>query len=129
MDYHEYLESEIRSDSDDDGRLKMRAEDPRYITHGDNGNRRDILLTQMREFITVKKHSEEGVATVWLTTAEMRILFDRPTKHGSMSQGCEGRESQRPISSSSNVTICHKCSAKAGIGAEVDQQAKDVSGN
>ena len=122
VDYHEYLESEIRSESDDDEReeqlfygLKMRAADPRYITHGDDGNRGDILLTlaQVRELITVKEHSEEGVATVWLTTAEMGFSLTRRAKHGSLSQGCEGRESQRPIPSSSNITICDKYSGKS----------------
>jgi len=80
VNYHECLESETRSDSDDDGSdeqpfygLKLRAADPRYITHGDDGNRGDILLTlaQVRELIIRKLQSEEGVATVWLTTAEM----------------------------------------------------------
>jgi hypothetical protein len=39
----------------------MRAADPRYITHGDDGNSGDILLTmaQVKELITVKLHSEE----------------------------------------------------------------------
>ena len=90
VDYHEYFESEIRSDSDDDGSdeqlfygLKMRAADPRYITHGDDGNRGDILLTlaEVRELIIKKQQSEEGVATVWLTTAEMGFsLTEEPNE-------------------------------------------------
>jgi hypothetical protein len=76
VNYHECLESETRSDSDDDGSdeqpfcgLKLRAADPRYITHGDDDNRGDILLTlaQVRELIIRKQQSEEGVSTVWLT--------------------------------------------------------------
>jgi hypothetical protein len=49
--YHECAESETRSDSDDDGSdkqlsygLKLRAADPRYITHGDDRDRGDILI-------------------------------------------------------------------------------------
>ena len=70
MDYHDSLESEIRSDSDDDGSdeqpfcgLKLRAADPRYITRGDDDTRGDILLTlaQVRELIIRKQQSEEGV--------------------------------------------------------------------
>ena len=63
---------------DDDGRdkqllygIRMRAaDDPRYLTPDDDGNRGDILLTmaQVKELITVKLRSEEEVATVWLTT-------------------------------------------------------------
>jgi hypothetical protein len=71
--YHEESESGSQSDSDEDRRdkellygVKMRAADPRYITHGDDGNRGDILLTmaQVKELITAKLHSEEEVATV-----------------------------------------------------------------
>ena len=120
MNYHECLESETRSDSDDDGSdeqlfygLKMRAADPRYITNGDDGNRGDILLTlaQVRELIIRKKQSEEGVATA--NHSRNGFLFDRRTKRDPMSQGCKGRESQRPISSSSNITICYKYSGKS----------------
>jgi len=98
VDYHEYFESEIRSDSDDDGSdeqlfygLKMRAADPRYITHGDDGNRRDILLTmtQVRELIIRKKQSEEGVATA--NHSRKWVLFDRRTKRDPMFQGCKKR--------------------------------------
>jgi hypothetical protein len=42
-----------------------------------------ILLTlpQVRELILGKQQSEEGVATVWLTTAEMGFsLTDEPNK-------------------------------------------------
>ena len=100
MDYHEYLESEIQSDSDDDVSdeqlfygLKMRAADPRYITHGDDGNRGEILLTlaQVRELIIRKEQSEEGVGTVWLTTAEIGFLFYKRTKRDPMFQGCKKR--------------------------------------
>ncbi len=47
MNYHEGAESETPSDSDDDGNdsllsygLKLRAADPRYITHGDDRDSR-----------------------------------------------------------------------------------------
>ena len=64
VNYHEGAESETRSDSDDDGNdsllsycLKLRAADPRYITHGDDRDRGDILLTlaQVRELILAKQ--------------------------------------------------------------------------
>ena len=83
VDYQEdSLESETQNDSDDNGSnkqlsygLKLRAADPRYITNGDDSNRGDMLLSmaQVRELISRKEQSEEGVATVWLTTAEMGI--------------------------------------------------------
>jgi hypothetical protein len=88
--YLECGESETRSDSDDDGSdgrlfygLKLRAADPRYITHGDDRDRGDILITlaQVRELILGKQQSEEGVATVWLTTAEMGFsLTEEPNE-------------------------------------------------
>ena len=73
VNYHECVESETRSDSDDDRSdeqlsygLKLRAADPRYITRGDDKDRGDMLLTlvQVRELILEKQPSEEGVATV-----------------------------------------------------------------
>jgi len=74
VDYQEdSLESETQNDSDDNGSnkqlsygLKLRAADPRYITNGDDSNRGDMLLTmaQVRELITKKEQSEEGIATV-----------------------------------------------------------------
>ena len=74
-------------DDGSDGRpfygLKLRVADPRYITHNDDRNRGDILLTlaQVRELIIRKQQSEEGVATVWLTTAEMGFsLTDEPNE-------------------------------------------------
>jgi hypothetical protein len=86
--YHADSESDGQSDEDDDGRdkqllygIRMRAADPRYLTPGDDGNRGDILLTmsQVKELITAKLHSEEEVATVWLTTTEMGFsLTDKP---------------------------------------------------
>jgi hypothetical protein len=51
----------------------VQLRDPRYITHGDDKDRGDILLTlaQVRELILTKQLAEEGVATIWLTTADM----------------------------------------------------------
>jgi hypothetical protein len=59
----------------------MRSAYPRYITTGDDSNRGDVLLTmaQVRELITKKDQSKEGIATVWLTTTEMGFsLTDEP---------------------------------------------------
>ena len=41
------------------------------------------------------------------------VLFDRRTKRNPVSQGYKGRESQRPISSASNITICYKYSVRS----------------
>jgi hypothetical protein len=51
-------------------RLKLSAADPRYITNSEDCNGGDVILTeQVRELITMKGKSEEGTATIWLTTA------------------------------------------------------------
>ena len=89
MDYHEHSwERDILNDSGHSESneklsygLKMRAADPRYISNGDDSNRGDVLLTmaQVREPITQKDQSEEGISTVWLTTTEMGFsLTDEP---------------------------------------------------
>jgi hypothetical protein len=135
VDYHEYLESEIQSDSDDDVSdeqlfygLKMRAADPRYITHGDDGNRGEILLTlaQVRELIIRKEQSEEGVATVWLTTAEKRhTLTDEPNAILCPRDVREGKVSDRYLAPAISRFVT-SIQAKAGIGAEMDELVKDV---
>ena len=136
MDYQEYsLESEIQNDSDDNGSneqlsygLKMRAADPRYITNGDDSNRGHMLLTmaQVRELITRKEQSEEGVATVWLTTAEMCFtLTDEPNAILCPRDVRDGKVSDRylaPAISRFAVSI----QANVGTGAEIDLQTKDV---
>ena len=61
----------------------MRAADPRYISNGDDSNRGDVLLTmaQVREPITQKDQSEEGISAVWLTTTEMGFsLTEKPNE-------------------------------------------------
>jgi hypothetical protein len=136
VDYHECLDSEIRSDSEVDGSdeqlfygFKMRAADPRYITHGDDGNRGDILLTlaQVRELIIRKQQSEEGVATVWLTTAEMGFsLTDEPNEILLCPKDVrKGKVSDRYLAPAISRFVTSAL-AKAGVGVEMDQQAKDV---
>ena len=43
------------------------------MTNSEDCNRGDVILTveQVRELIAMKDTSEEGTATIWLTTAEM----------------------------------------------------------
>ena len=81
VDYRESsMECDTQSDSDEEEnseplsyRLKLHAADPRYITNSEDCNRGDVILTveQVRELIAMKDTSEEGTATIWLTTAEM----------------------------------------------------------
>ena len=137
MTYHEGAESETRSDSDDDGNdsllsygLKLRAADPRYITHGDDRDRGDILLTlaQVRELILAKQQSEEGVATVWLTTADMGFpLTEEPDKVVCPKDVREGKTTDRflapAISRFATTTIA---GTPAGVGADRDQQAPET---
>jgi hypothetical protein len=124
-----------QNDSDDNGSneqlsygLKMRAADPRYITNGDDSNRGHMLLTmaQVRELITRKEQSEEGVATVWLTTAEMCFtLTDEPNAILCPRDVRDGKVSDRylaPAISRFAVSI----QANVGTGAEIDLQTKDV---
>ena len=43
------------------------------MTNSEDCNRVDVILTveQVRELIAMKNTSEEGTATIWLTTADM----------------------------------------------------------
>jgi hypothetical protein len=74
------MEYDTQNDSDEDEnseplsyRLKLHAANPRYITSSEDCNRGDVILTvgQVRELIAMKDTSEEEIATIWLTTAEM----------------------------------------------------------
>jgi hypothetical protein len=136
VDYQEYsLESEIQNDSDDNGSneqlsygLKMRAADPRYITNGDDSNRGDMLLSmaQVRELISRKEQSEEGVATVWLTTAEKRhTLTDEPNAILCPRDVRKGKVSDRYLAPGIS-RFATSIQANVGTGAEMDQQTKDV---
>jgi hypothetical protein len=53
--------------------VRMRTADPRYITHADDGNRRDVIIpmSTVRELIRLKEQFDEAVATIWLTTTDM----------------------------------------------------------
>ena len=50
-----------------------RAADTRYITSSEDGNRGDVICTveQVKELIARKAAAEDGIAAIWLTTAEM----------------------------------------------------------
>jgi hypothetical protein len=74
------MECDTQSDSDEEDssaalsyRLKLRAAHPRYITSSEDGNRGDVICTveQVKELIARKSAAEDGIATIWLTTAEM----------------------------------------------------------
>jgi hypothetical protein len=136
VDYHEHSwERDIQNDRGYSESieqlsygLKMRAADPRYITTGDDSNRGDVLLTmaQVRELITKKDQSEEGIATVWLTITEMGFsLTDEPNAIECTKDVRDGKVSDRylaPAISRFAIEIL----ANVATGADMDQQAKDV---
>ena len=84
------IQVDTKSDSDEEDssatlsyRLKLRAADPRYITSSEDGNRGDVICTaeQVKELIARKAAAEDGIAAIWLTTAEMGFsLTENKTK-------------------------------------------------
>ena len=135
MNYHECVESETRSDSDDDGSdgrlfygLKLLAADPRYITHGDDRDRGDMLLTlaQVRELILGKQQSEEGVATVWLTTAEMGFSLTEEPNEILCPKDIRGGKGIDRFPAPAISQFVTNTLAGTGGGADRDQQAQDV---
>jgi hypothetical protein len=127
--------SDSQSDNDDDGRdkqflygVKLRAAEPRYLASGDDGNRGDILLTmaQVKELITAKLHSEEEVATVWLTTSEMGFsLTDEPNTVLCPKDVREGKVCDRYLAPAISEFVTSTL-VKTEIGAGMDQQVSDV---
>jgi hypothetical protein len=53
--------------------IKLRAADPRYISHADDYHRGDIVMSvsEAYELLRLKMELSEEVAMVWLTTADM----------------------------------------------------------
>jgi len=135
VNYHVESESECQSDEDDDGRdkqllygIKMRAADPRYLTTDDDINRGDIILTmaQVKELITVKLRSEEKVATIWLTTAEMGFsLMDEPNTVVCTKDVREGKVCDRYLAPAISEFVTNTLT-KTDVGTEADQQSSDV---
>ena len=106
----------------------MRAADPRYLTPGDDGNRRDILLTmaQVKELITVRLRSEEEVATVWLTTSEMGFsLTDEPNTVVCPKDVREGKVCDRYLAPAISEFVTNTLT-KTDVGTETGQQSSDV---
>jgi hypothetical protein len=136
VDYHEHSwERDIQNDSGHSESneqlsygLKMRAADPRYITNGDDSNRGDVLLTmaQVRELITQKDQSEEGIATVCLTTTEMGFsLTDEPNAIECTKDVRDRKVSDRYLAPAIS-RFAREILANVATEAEMDQQAKDV---
>jgi hypothetical protein len=85
-----------------------------------------LTLAQVRGLILGKQQSEEGVATVWLTTAEMGFsLTEEPNEILCPKDIREGKGSDRFLARAISRFVT---STLAGIGGgtDRDQQAKDV---
>ena len=78
----------------------------------------------MRELILGKQQSEEGVATVWLTTAEMGFS-DEPNEILCPKDVREGKGSDRFLAPAISRFVTSTL-AEVGGGADRDHQAKDV---
>jgi hypothetical protein len=106
----------------------MRAADPRYITRGDDKDRGDMILTiaQVRELLLRKQQLEEGVATVWLTTAEMGFsLTEEPHEILCPKDVKEGKNSDRFLAPAIS-RFATNAPTKNGGEADRSQQAQDV---
>ena len=53
--------------------IKLRAADPRYMTHADAYNRGDVVIPvkEVRELLRLKTELNEEKVKVWLTTADV----------------------------------------------------------
>ncbi len=136
VDYHENSwEHDTQNDSDCNESteqlsygLRMRAADPRYITTGDDSNGGDMLLTmaQVRELIIKKDQSEEGTATVWLTTTEMGFsLTEKPNEIECTKDVRDGKISDRYLAPAISRFVI-EILANVATETDMDQQAQDV---
>ena len=80
-----------------------------------------LTMAQVRELIISKEQSDEGVGTVWLTTAEMgSSLTDEPNSVMCPKDVREGKVSDRYLAPAISRFVT-SIQAKAGIGAEMDE--------
>jgi len=85
-----------------------------------------LTLAQVRALILGKQQSEEGVATVWLTTAEMGFsLTEEPNEILCPKDVREGKDSDRFLAPAISRFVTNTL-AGIGGGADRDQQAQDV---
>ena len=85
-----------------------------------------LTLAQVRELILGKQQSEEGVAKVWLTTAEMGFsLTEEPNEILCPKDVREGKDSDRFLAPAISRFVTNTL-AGIGGGADRDQQAQDV---
>ena len=58
--------------------LRLRAADPRYITHAADYDRGDVILPMhdIRKLLTIKHSASEDMAQLWLTTADMGYALE-----------------------------------------------------
>ena len=58
--------------------LRLRAADPRYITHATDNDRGDVILPMhdIRKLLTIKHSAPEDMAQLWLTTADMGFALE-----------------------------------------------------
>ena len=83
-------------------------------------------MAQVKEVITVKLHSEEEVATVWLTTSEMGFsLTDNPTTVLCPKDVREGEVCDRYLAPAISEFVTNTL-VKTESGAGMDQQVSDV---
>ena len=85
-----------------------------------------LTLAQVRALILGKQQSEEGVATVWLTTADMGFsLTEEPNEILCPKDVREGKGSDRFLAPAISRFVTNTL-AGIGGGAAWDQQAQDV---
>ncbi len=85
-----------------------------------------LTLEQVRELILRKQQSEEGVATIWLTTAEMGFsLTEEPNEILCPKDVREGKDSDRFLAPAISRFVTNTLTESGG-GADRDQQAQDV---
>jgi hypothetical protein len=136
VDYRESLmESDTKSDSDEEDsratlsyRLKLRAADTRYITSSEDGNRGDVICTveQVKELIARKAAAEDGIAAIWLTTAEMGFSLTEEQDEVVCAKDVKaGRITDRFLAPAIS-RFATDTRRKAGTGANTDRQTTDV---
>jgi len=82
VDYTEHSDESMDSADDQQDQktwgLRLRAADPRYITHATDNDRGDVILPMhdIRKLLTIKHSAPEDMAQLWLTTADMGYALE-----------------------------------------------------
>ncbi|MGA0409166.1 MAG: hypothetical protein ACO3PR_13850, partial [Limisphaerales bacterium] len=112
--------------------LRLRATDPRYITHATDRDRGDVILPMhdIKKLLTVKNEASERLASLWLSTADMGYALEAEDGEISCLQDDrQGKQTYRylaPAISRYAISLQNRSESGQGITQQEDSILQQV---